>query len=128
MGIDVARAGGHSVSQVPYRTHSQLQAMRERRHESTSHLHFLGNGIADIAAGLDEAEAAIGWGTSETITIIDGMALKVMKRLTAVAQRVAEDKRATRPGKRSKLSRPDIAALRSASQHMLVNEGRNYNK
>ena len=54
------------------------------------------------------------------------MALRVLKRLTAVAQRIAEDKRAPRAKKRNKAIRPDIAALRCASQHVFVLEGRCY--
>ena len=48
-------------------------------------LHFLGNVLADIAAGLDEQEAVMTWATTETITIVDGLGLKVMKRPTAIA-------------------------------------------
>ena len=89
-------------------------------------LHFLGNSLADIAASLDQEEARMTWATTETISTVDGLSLKVMKRLTAIALHIAEQKRVARPKKLAKQSKPDIAALKEASQHNLQREGRDY--
>ena len=82
-------------------------------------MHYLGNGLADAAASVDEAEAAIMWGTSESITMIDGVGLKIMRRLTAIGLMVAQLKRLARPARLARKARPDIAAVsRGVSAHL----------
>ena len=89
-------------------------------------LEYIANGFADAAAGIDAKEAEIQWGIAESISIVDGIAIKVLKRLTAMAMVISDKKRDPRPTRGSRQLRPDIAALCAASDHELVRQGAGY--
>ena len=86
----------------------------------------MANGFADAAAGLDAREAEIDWGIAESVSIVDGIAAKVLRRLTAMAMAIADLKRDPRPTRQPRRPRPDIAALAAASDHDLVRQAAGY--
>ena len=75
---------------------------------------FLGNALADLAAGIDEFEAAVDYATVDFVDRVDAVSVKLLKRLVALGIRAAELPR-SRPAKAVRCKGPDLAALISTS-------------
>ena len=65
---------------------------------------FLGNALADLAAGIDEHEASVDYATTDYVDRVDAVSVKLLKRLVALGIRAAELPR-TRPAKRCHVPR-----------------------
>ena len=76
---------------------------------------YLGNLLADLAAGIDEFEAAVDYATVDFVDRVDAVSVKLLKPLVALGIRAAELPR-SRPARASTLVRlSSQAAGRTAS-------------
>ena len=78
---------------------------------------YLGNALADVAAGVRAAEAAAPSAVVEAVNMLDAVSILILKRLVVLGIGIADKPRVVVV--RPRVPRPDVVALVAASQHHL---------